>query len=370
MRLWRRHDGYVARAFWGAFGAVLVFFTLITIVVDLAERLKRLDRYWERVKQAGYDPLGALVSFYATLTPFVWLRVIPVAASMAAAFALARLARHQELVPLVSAGVSTRRLVRPILLSGLLLAGVMVLARATLVPALNRENQALGRLLTRRQPDRINSVPHVHDATGARLSAAAFMPIGRRLEDAFVVRYDGDDGPLELLRYPELVWDGAARAWQAPQGGMRIPLDAEAGGFVRFPVEPGSHAPVAASVELLEILCDAGNSLGLSFEQSATLVRNNPDSPSLVLRHAEQLTLPFSTLVLLGLTLPFSVRLARHRVLPSLLGALLLVALYFLFGMLLASVARNGSWNPVVLAWLPNVLFGSLAVALLAGMRS
>ena len=63
-------------------------------------------------------------------------------------------------------------------------------------------------------------------------------------------------------------------------------------------------------------------------------------------------TLPFSTLVLLGLTLPFSVRLARHRVLPSLLGALLLVGLYFLFGMLLASVARNGSWNPVVLAWL------------------
>lgn len=370
MTLWRRHDGYVLRAFWGAFGAVLVFFTVMTVVVDLAERLRKLGRYWDRMREAGYEPLGALLRFYATLTPFVWLRVMPIAAAMGAAFALARLARHQELVPLVAAGVPSRRIVRPILLSGLVLAGLMVLARATVVPTLNRENQSLGRLLTKNKPDRIEQLPHVHDASGARLSAAAFMPLGRRLEDAFLVRYDAAEGPLELLRYPELVWDEGAEVWRAPRGGVRIPLDREAGGFVRFPIEPGVQAPLQASVELIEILCDADNSLGLSFAESAALVRNNPGSPTLILRHAEQLTLPASTLVLLALTLPFSLQLTRGRALPRMLAALAVVALYYAFGLVLARVAQGGSWNPVVLAWLPNVVFGSLGAALLAGMRS
>ncbi len=181
MRPWRRHDAYVARAFWGAFGAVLLFFTLIFVLIDMAERLKQLNRYWERVEDAGYTPLAALARFYATMIPFVWLRIIPLAAPMAGAFALARLARHQELVPLVGAGVSTRRVLLPVLLSGALLAGLMVAARATVVPALDREHQALGRLLTKRQPDRVVQVPHVHDAPGVRLSAV-------RRSDATVVR--------------------------------------------------------------------------------------------------------------------------------------------------------------------------------------
>lgn len=370
MMLFRRHDGYVARAFWSSFGAVLVFFTLLTIVVDMAERLKRLLEYWERVKQAGYDPATALLRYYATLTPFVWLRIIPIAAPMAAALALARLSRHQELAPLVSGGVSTRRVVLPMLFAGLLLAGAMVLARATVVPALSRENVALGRLLTKRSPDRVTDMRHVHDAEGTRLSAAACMPVSRRLEDAFVTRRAADGAPLELLRYPMLVWDDAREGWYAPEGGTRIPLDAESRGWVRFPVEPGARAPVNTTWFLMEILLDTDNSLGLSFAQSAELVRSNPDSPALVLRHQEQFTLPLSTLVLLGLTLPLCLRLGRQAPWPGFLMALAMAALYFASTRVLASLALAGTVNPVVLAWLPNVVFGSLAVALLAGMRS
>ena len=209
MRLWRRHDAYVTRAFWGAFGAVLLFFTLIFVLIDMAERLKQLNRYWERVEDAGYAPLAALARFYATMIPFVWLRIIPLAAPMAGAFALARLARHQELVPLVGAGVSTRRVLLPVLLSGALLAGLMVAARATVVPALDREHQALGRLLTKRQPDRVVQVPHVHDAPGVRLSAAAFLPIKQRLDDAWITRQDGTAGCWRCCATPS--WPGSPR---------------------------------------------------------------------------------------------------------------------------------------------------------------
>ena len=370
MRPWRRHDVYVARAFWGSFGAVLLFFTLIFVLIDMAERLKQLNRYWDRVEEAGYAPLAALARFYATMIPFVWLRIIPLAAAMAGAFALARLARHQELVPLVGAGVSTRRVLLPILLSGALLAGLMVAARTSVVPALDREHQALGRLLTKRQPDRVAQVPHVHDAPGVRLSAAAFLPIKRRLEDAWITRRDEQGRLVEALRYPELAWQPEGGIWVATQGGLRIPLDDGGAGRYRYPIAPDTPAPLVSRFELIEILCEADNSLGLSFAQSRALMEAHPENGALAVRHHEQLTLPLSALVLLGLTLPFCVRFGRHSVLPGLISALGMGALFFASSRVLADMAGSGLVHPLVLAWLPTVVFGSLAVALYSGMRS
>lgn len=372
---WRKHDGYVLRAFLAAFGAVVLYFTLIVVLIDLAERLKLLNRNWDKVAEAGYAPVVALLEFYGTLVPFLWLRILPVAVPMAAAFALARLARHQELVVLVTAGVPMRRVVRPILLAGLLITGLMLAAKATVVPQLSRHNQALGRLLTKRQPDRIPQVPHVHDlespAGGSvRLSAAAFLPIKQRLEDAWVTRRDADGRLVEMLRYPELAWRESPAGWVATQGGVRIPMEGEDAGRYRYPVEPGSVAPLVSRLELVEILCEADNSLGLSFEQSESLMRAHPGNPALAVRHHEQWTLPISTLVLLGLTLPLCVRLGRGSVLPGLAGALGMAALYFATSRVCADLASLGTVHPLVLAWMPTVAFGSLAVALCAGMRS
>lgn len=370
MRLWRRHDGYVLRAFLGAFGAVLVFFTLLTVVVDLAERLKNIRENWDQVRALGYEPVGALVKLYATFMPFVWLRLLPLAASMAGAFSLSRLSRHQELVPLVAGGVSTRRVLLPMLLAGLLLAAATMTARATVMPVLNREHQALERAFTKKRPDRVVDVKHIHDAGGGRLSAAAFMPLGRRLEDAWLTFREPDGTLRETLRYPELVWDEERGGWYAPQGGSRVPLDHTSAGLYIYPIEPGARAPIASSDSLLEILYESDNTLGLSIAQSSELLRNYPSSPAVMLRHHEQFTLPLSILILLTSTLALCTRLGPQSALPGLLTSLGLTALYFAANQICNDLAASGVVNPVVLAWTPTVVFGSLSFALYAGMRT
>ena len=372
MRLWRRHDGYVLRAFAGALGGVTVFFTLMILVIDLAERLKRLRENWDLVVKAGYEPYGALAKLYATFVPFIWLRMLPLMAAAAAAFGIARLARHHELVPLVAGGVSTRRVVRPLLLAGAALAGLMILARATVVPALNREHLALQRLFKEKHPDRVVELKHVHDAGGGRLSAAAFMPLGRRLEDA-ALTFRGADGALtEMRRYPLLAWDDDASAWTAPQGGERTEFtsDGRGTGWYVFRIAPEEHVPLVSSVTLLEILYDADNSLGLSLGQTAELLRANPRSPAVMLRHHEQFTLPLSTVILVMLTVACCLRLGPHNPLPGLLAAMGATGLYFGATQLCNDLALAGAVNPVVLAWAPTVVFGSVAAAMYAGMRS
>ena len=75
--IFRKHDRYVFRAFLSSLGAVLFFFSVIIVVLDSAERVRRLTRYWDRIVEGGRHPLMVLGEYYATLLPFLWVRLMP-----------------------------------------------------------------------------------------------------------------------------------------------------------------------------------------------------------------------------------------------------------------------------------------------------
>src|SRR5205085_6522807 len=56
---------------------------------------------------------------------------------LAAMFTVALLQRNNELLPLLSAGVSTRRVVRPVLLSAFLMLGLTILNQEFLLPRID-----------------------------------------------------------------------------------------------------------------------------------------------------------------------------------------------------------------------------------------
>ena len=361
----RRHDRYVLRAFWASFLAVVVFFTLIVVVLDLADRFTKLNRQWEAVEAAGHNPLMLLVEFYATLVPFVWLRILPFCVPIAAALTLARLHKTNELTPLLTAGVSMRRIVMPIVASGLVIAAAMMWAQSGLVSELSRRHMKLGRILGKRSPDRIGQIPHFHDPGGARLSMEAFMPLAHRMEAVWVTVWN-DDGLDELRWYPELVWDADSRGWIADRGGERLPNTGASLGVIREPIPPGSRAPLQASLQLIEISLTLTSSLGLSYKEAAALERANPDMPRFVMSHHELYVGPVSAVLLLLLVLPFSVRVGRRTSssIPGMMVAMGIGALFFGATYLAQALGGGGNLNPVVLSWLPTVVFGALGLAL------
>ncbi|MDJ0521229.1 MAG: LptF/LptG family permease [Planctomycetota bacterium] len=364
--LLRRHDRYVARSFWITFLAVVFFFTLIVLVLDSAERLRRLTRNWEQIQAGGQHPLLVLGEYYATLLPFLWMKLLPFCVPAAAAFCVARLIRHNELTPLVTTGVSMRRTVRPIVMSGVVIVGGMLLLQETLIPSLSRHHLRLQRLITENTPDRITQVPHFHDASGGRVAMRAYLPLQQRMEAVSVTFYDvGTGEPADQLWYGELEWDAAERRWRAPHGGTRILLDPESPGMRREEVPSDRPTPLQGSAEFLEMSLTARLSPGLSYTQVASLAAANPDNLYFRVLQHEMLTGPISAFVLLLLALPFSLRIARRTksTVPGMVAMLGLAGLYFGAHFLVTSLAHGGEWNPAVLAWLPTVLFGSAALA-------
>ncbi|MHC5012225.1 MAG: LptF/LptG family permease [Planctomycetota bacterium] len=364
----RRHDRYILKAFWGTFGAVLLFFTVVSVVIHLAERTGRLIRYWDRLENMGYDPIGIIAQFYATLIPFIWIQFLPLAVVLAAAFALTRLTKHHELTPLVTAGVSIRRLTLPILLSGVLIAGLLMVMKETVVPSLNRQHQRLYRLLSKSHPDRITEVPHFQDPSGARLSMAAYLPLRRRIEGALLTFREAGGDVESVHTYPVLTWSEDSRNWIAERGGTRFPLDQDPTGGIRRPIPENAVAPLDSDIRLVEVSITRKVALGLSSRDTAALMRADPDNTRLVMLHHAQFTRPLSAVVLLLLSLPFCLRLMSRSALPGIVAGLVGSALYYGTGFLASGMSGPGDLNPVVLAWAPTVLFGSLGAALYFGM--
>lgn len=369
--IFRRHDRYILRAFISSLLAVLFFFSVIIVVLDSAERVRRLTRYWGRIEDGGHHPLLVLAEYYGTLLPFLWLKLMPFGVAAAAAFCLARLTRHNEVTSLLTSGVSMRRTVWPILGMAILVVVGIFAMQDEVVPQLSRRNLHLWRVISRSTPERITNVPHFHDRRGGRLSMESYDPFAQRMRAAMITFYDPESGrPVDQYWYPELTWQTQDAHWTAERGGRRIPANRRAPGRDRERIEAGSVAPLDGSAALLEIALTARMSPGLSLAQVEALEQANPQNPHFTVLKHEMYTLPLGVLVLLLLSLPFSFRVAQRSksAVPGILGSGLLGGLYFGAQFLAASMARAGDWNPVVLTWMPTVIFGSIGLSLFLTM--
>lgn len=370
----RRHDRYLLQAFWATFAAVLLFLTVIVLLLDLSDRLARLGRGWGALEAAGQNPYALLAEFYATLVPFLWLRLLPFAAPLAAALCLSRLVRFNELTALLAGGVSKRRLALPILASGAVVAGAVFWMQESVAPRWSRRHNELMRLLGKVQPDRITEVPHLHDPGGGRLSMEAFRPLGQRMENVQITFRGPDGEATAIYRYPELAWAGGGGAgpagWVAPLGGVELPLARDRSGLARVPIPPGATAPLEASLTLVEISITSKAALGMSLAEVRALRAASPASPRLAHMEHALFTGPISAVVLLLLALPFAFPIGRRNPspLPGILGAGGVGALYFAGSYLTGNLAAAGDWNPVVLSWLPTVVFGTLGLSLFLTM--
>jgi lipopolysaccharide export system permease protein len=375
MTLWRRHDGYVLRSFLSALGSALLFLTALVIVYDLAERLDRLPDAWKAIRASGRSPAGALVEYYATMVPFLWLKILPVAALLAAGLAVTWLARANELAPLVNAGVPSRRVLRPILLAGVLLVVVQWAARETLVPWLSRRHDDLQRVLGSRRAEKVDGfseVPHLHDAGGGRLSAARYVPSERRIEEVWLT-FAADpaaSGAPTATRYPLLSWSEAERRWVAERGGERWVLDpTEAGASTRL-LDASDPVPLKVDPSLLELTLRQSAAMGLSSAEIAELARGNPDKARFTVLLHQQRAASVATLVLLLIGLPLSWHLRRRGSFAAFGKGLAVVTLYFFTDTLAVDLGVRGALAPVVAAWFADVVFGALGITLLAGMET
>lgn len=110
-----RLDRYIIVKFLGTYIYSIVLILGISIVFDVNENLSKFATYGAPLKAIVFD-------YYANFVPYFACLFSPLFVFIAVIFFTSNLAGHSEIIAMLSAGVSFKRLLRPYLFSALLIA--------------------------------------------------------------------------------------------------------------------------------------------------------------------------------------------------------------------------------------------------------
>jgi lipopolysaccharide export system permease protein len=357
-------DRLLVRNFLKAYLVCLVSLLGLYIVVDL---FTNLEDFSER--HHGLGPvLQHIGAYYGYKVSQIFDRLCEAILLMAAAFTVALLQRNNELVPQLSAGVSTRRVVRPILLASCLMLGLTLANQELIIPRI------AGKLMNDRD-----------DPNGEKplLVQGAFEPNDIHIEGEVASRAEG----LVVRRFYVVVPPSLAGSLvnlTAQEAHYIPPGEGEhRGGWLLTGTTP-AELPSWNQPDILEMIDPGKYFLHTTEVDFDVLTRNRswytfastarlevelskPDSTRLaamaVLFHM-RFTRPIVGMLLVLSGLSVILRDQNRNVFLSAGLCVVLCALFFAAQFVAKSLGDNEYVSPALAAWMPVLIFGPLSLAL------
>lgn len=359
-----RLDRYVAWLFVLSYAAAFFLVVGLFVIVDMATNL---DDYLGPDK-SGISPSSATVGrYYLLQLPFLYQQMSPYVTLVAGMFTATRLARSNEIVAALNAGISVRRMLLPVYLGAGFLALGMFVLREQATSDLGRKRDLLQDYLKQRRaaPEVENLVVWAQNGRPVTLREYRVGKVPAESE-AFGLSARYRDGE-------RLISIDAPRA--RPLSGGRWALEEG-----RRLADDGSARETRAidvlddprfSPEDVELAWKAHeHALDLSHGELVDLLAREPTNLQYQTLLQSTFTFPLAGLVLLLVGLPFVVGNERGKAGERIALGFLLCVGYFGVDFVARTLGLQGTVGPLFSGWLPLVVFGSLGAVLTATMRS
>jgi len=360
-------DRYIVRTFLGSYLILLGVGIGLYIISDL---LLNIDEFTADTSLSLTQVLGLMVDFYGCNLPLYYSQLSGPLMAIAAAFTLGMMLRNNELTALVAAGVPLHRLAVPMLACSIGLILLWVVNREGIMPPLAPR-------IARTHDDivgqRTHALPVARDENNVIVTALRLVPNEGRMERVFLVEPDQQGHPQNLIEADAAIWDPQARVWRLERGYRYVfvdPLQPDRQGLI-MRREAVDTYPLRLTPQELLLRRSSEWADYLSMRQLNALLtaRNLPNWPAISLARHVRLTQPMVQLVLLVLTIPFFLTREQANVIAAGGRALLLTGSFFALMFVSHHVVADPAYDALV-AWLPILLFGPVAVVQLANVRT
>jgi LPS export ABC transporter permease LptG len=352
-------DRYVIRNFLHAYFYCVAGFLSIWLVFDISDNISVfLDKHFGLLRVA---------EFYLTQLPQVLVILLPVSLLLALLFSLGRMSRTNEIVSMLTAGVSLPRLLLPLLAMGVLMTLTTMALNYSAAPhaELARRNylSSSGSVEGTRIKGQI-----FRNRTDARTwFIQDFRPGENVFYNVQILQQDAHDNIVtnylatRALYHPETKW------WQLES--VKVVNYDEAGNIIRSEILPS--VTVTHWSETPFRLGSANvRAEFLSLPELREYIRFNADFPVTLLAPFEthlqyRLALPWACFVVVLIAAPLGIGFSRRGIFSSVAVAIVLVfSMNFLNHLFLAlgEGYRISAW---LAAWTPNLLFAVIGLYLL-----
>ena len=359
-RLMTLYDRYLTRRYLSTIAKILIAFVLLFIVVDfIVQRSEQL---------AKYDvPTDITVRYYIAFIPTVIFQyhTLGLAVLVAALMTLGKASQDQEITAALAGGVSLMRLARFPIIATLLLALGAFFVEDTLGVQANQTARQIEREYFTRYSSSDNDVvswPNLED--GWICYILQFNHRALTGQDVFLQNTTG--GTIRDIRANRIFWDPDQAQWILEDGTEGVYALASTGSrkLRRITQEAAPFKETPETLFALRESPDTKSAATLASDLRRAEASGTPTGSQWIDYHIKYAR-PAICFIMIGLGLPFAMRIQRGGILAGLGISIIIGLCYILTYYFSVAIGRIQLIPPLYAAWFANALFACIALILL-----
>ncbi len=355
---------YVLIQFLKNFCLMIGALTGVFLVIDAFERL---DEFVTK-----YGNFWDFVFYYIYKIPYILSYMAPQSVLLATVVTLVTLARNNELTAMRASGISVTGITLPILSSSFILALLLVLCNEFITPVFSQKMNYIFWVKVRGYTE-MNKIDKdnlwLRSANGSIWNMKTFDPIHNTMRNVSIYDYNTEHPVMRRrIDAAKAQWDG--KRWVFENGSIRFfsSKGLETTQFFEkqsFPFEerPEDFKKVQKRIEEMSAR-EMYRQIVIDQSEGLDTTRSRVD-------FHQKLSYPFISVVLALIGIPLSIRSSRHGGLLFCIGISLVIGfLFFFFYASGVSLGHKGTFDPVLAAWGPCLMFILLGFYLLLTLDS
>ena len=359
-RMFKLLDRYILKKFLGTFFFTLLVLTTIAVVIDTSEKADD----FVKSKLGAWD---LVTHYYIGFIPFIMSMIFPLITFIAVIYFSSKMAGKSEFIAILAGGVRYNRMLRPYVIGSVFLAGLFWLASQYWVPRANEIRTDFQAVYVDGNSS-YNSDPYRTNNYYLRVDPTTF--VGFRYYDTvnktasnFFMQKIRDNKVYYNLRAETIHWDAAKKDWKLNNiierkiEGLKETLKKIDTLHVNLNVVPKE---LRRDDYLKDKLTTPELKQFIHMEEIRGSEGLNTFKVELFHRDAT----PFSVIIMTLIGAIIATRKIRGGSGFQLAIGIVMAATFVVMDKFSVTFSTKGDLPPMLAAWLPNIIFGGVAVVL------
>ena len=364
-------DRYIVRQFIVSFLFGLIAFLMIFVLVDAMEHL---DDFID-----AHAPVSTVIEYYIAFTPEIVKLMTPVAVLLGSLFVIGRLSTNSELTAMKSSGVSLYRILLPFLIVAFIISFASVYLNGWVVPKANAKKYYIERTFLNRGENISNRMNIFFQEGPYRFVCLNYFDPHTNIASHVSIQDFADSNMTVLVRRydaPQMKWIGptsgstkhTVAGWTLLNGSMRE-FDGNKQQLSFYDsLSIGKLLLTPASIEKKQLKPDE-----MDYGELKEFIRNQElagqDVSRWLVDYNSKVSFPFASVIMVLFGVPFASARPRSGLALGFGICVAVTFIYLAFMKVSQVIGYNGDVNPLLTAWLANLVFLAAGVVNMIRVR-
>lgn len=348
-------DWYIFKKFLGTFLYAIMILTVISVVIDITEKI---DNFISHDLTVSF----IISHYYIGFIPHIVALLFPLFIFIAVIFFTSKMAYRLEVMAILSTGVSFRRFLRPYWVGGILFAILLGVANMGLIPRANRISNKFEDTYVKNPSKKPSSLSNIH----IRVDSLSYVSMNNYFVDGeyasgFTLDRIRGEQLLSKLESRSVTWDSVKQVWRTGRAVIRK-FDG-----AKLLVTTVQDTTLRINLAPQDLLTHTNAYQTMSTRELNRYIKRQQlrgvgGLNYLFVEKYRRLASAFAVIILTFIGAIIASRKVRGGSGLHLALGIVISATYILFMQFSTTFSVKGNLNPLIAVWIPNFVFGAVAL--------